>query len=48
MWQEQQAKLLINEISAVLAYLPGDADYRDLVKEPLTKPRRGLSIKTAK
>jgi geranylgeranyl pyrophosphate synthase len=47
MWREKQAKFLRNEIEAVLAYLPGDTDYRNLVREPLTRPRRGLAADCA-
>ncbi|MBI4303764.1 MAG: polyprenyl synthetase family protein [Chloroflexi bacterium] len=43
MWQERQAELLREEIEALLAALPGTANFHGLLKEPLTKARRGLS-----
>ncbi len=47
MWQERQAQILRDEIEAVLAPLFDIAGFYDLVKEPLTKARRGLSSNTA-
>jgi len=47
MWQERQAEILRDEIEAVLAPLSDIAGFYDLVKEPLTKARRGLSADTA-
>ncbi len=44
MWQERQAELLRDEIELVLASLPDVAGLCDLVKEPLTKARRGLAF----
>ncbi len=46
-WQERQAKLLRDEIESVLAHLPDTVGFYDLVKEPLTRVRRGLAIETA-
>jgi len=43
MWQERQAELLRDEIEALLAPLSDTAGFYDLVKEPLTKTRRGLA-----
>ena len=42
MWQERQAELLRDEILALLAPLSDTTGFHDLVKEPLTKARRGL------
>jgi geranylgeranyl pyrophosphate synthase len=47
MWQEKQAKLLRDEIEALLVPLSGVDGLCDLVKEPLTQPRRGLSDETS-
>ena len=47
MWQERQAEILREEIEAVLAPLSDVAGFYDLVKEPLTKARRGLAADTA-
>jgi len=46
MWQERQAELLRDEIVALLAPLSDTAGFYDLVKEPLTKARRGLAPET--
>jgi geranylgeranyl pyrophosphate synthase len=46
MWQERQAELLRDEIEALLAPLSDTAGFYDLVKEPLTKARRGLAPET--
>lgn len=43
MWQKRQAELLREEIEAVLAPLSDSGDLHNLVKEPLTKARRGLA-----
>jgi geranylgeranyl pyrophosphate synthase len=43
MWKERQAELLREEIEALLAPLSNIASFYDLVKEPLTKARRGLA-----
>lgn len=43
MWQERWAELLRDEIEAILASLPDVPSLYDLVKEPLTQARRGLS-----
>jgi geranylgeranyl diphosphate synthase type I len=40
-WQKKRASLLLREIESVLEYLP-DAEYRSIVRVPLTKSRRGL------
>ena len=47
MWQERQAEILRDEIEALLAPLSDVADLYALVKEPLTKARRGLATDTA-
>jgi len=47
MWQERQAQLLREEIEVLLAPLSDVADLYALVKEPLTKARRGLASDTA-
>ncbi len=46
MWQERQAKLLRDEIEAVLAPLSDVADLYDLIKEPLSQARRGLAAES--
>ena len=43
MWQEQQAELLKNEIEALLTPLSKIDGLYDLVREPLTRARRGLA-----
>ena len=48
MWQERQAKLLRDEIEALLAPLSGEADLYGLLKEPLTETRRGLANEVAR
>jgi len=47
MWQERQAEILRDEIEAVLAPVSDMAGLYALVKEPLTKARRGLATDTA-
>jgi geranylgeranyl pyrophosphate synthase len=47
MLQERQAKLLREEIEALLAPLSDFAGLYDLVKEPLIRARRGLAIDAA-
>jgi geranylgeranyl pyrophosphate synthase len=47
-WQDRQAELLRNEIEAILAVLSDVAGFRALVKEPLTKARRGLFVRSVK
>ena len=47
MWQGRQPELLRDEIEAVLARLSGTVSLYDLVKEPLTKARRGLAVEGA-
>ena len=47
MWQERQAELLRDEIVTLLVPLSGTASLYDLVKEPLTKARRGLATESA-
>ena len=47
MWQERQAETLRDEIGAVLVYLSDVVGLYTLVKEPLTKARRGLAVDTA-
>lgn len=46
MWKKKQAKLLRDEIEALLATLSNVASLLDLVEEPLTKARRGLAADT--
>jgi geranylgeranyl pyrophosphate synthase len=43
MWQKRRAELLKGEIEVVLAPLSDSVDLYNLVKEPLTKARRGLA-----
>ena len=43
MWQEIQAELLRQEIETLIAPLSNIFGFRDLIKEPLTKARRGLA-----
>ncbi|MBI4286608.1 MAG: polyprenyl synthetase family protein [Chloroflexi bacterium] len=43
MWQKRQAEQLREEIEAVLAALPNEASFHDLVKRPLTHAKRGLA-----
>jgi geranylgeranyl pyrophosphate synthase len=47
MWQKRQAELLKDEIGAVLAPLSDAGGLCELVKEPLTKARRGLAAESA-
>lgn len=47
MWQKRQAELLREEIEAVLAPLSDAVGLCELVKEPLTKARRGLAAESA-
>ena len=47
MWQERQAELLKEEIETILAPASGADRFHDLLKEPLTKIRRGLAPKNA-
>src|SRR4030042_12134 len=47
MWQERQARLLREEIEALLVPLSNVADLYTLVKEPLSKARRGLAADIA-
>jgi geranylgeranyl pyrophosphate synthase len=44
MWQDKQSTLLREEIEAVLACLPVDTNYHNIVREPLVTSRRGLAI----
>jgi len=44
MWQERQAELLREEIEVLLKPLSEIRGLYDLAKEPLAKPRRGLSV----
>lgn len=46
MQQERQAKLLRDEIEAVLDPLSDVADLFDLIKEPLSQARRGLAVES--
>jgi geranylgeranyl pyrophosphate synthase len=43
-WQKESARLLKDEIEDVLSALSGTGELRDLVREPLTKTRRGLAL----
>jgi geranylgeranyl pyrophosphate synthase len=43
MWKERQTDLLRKEIEALLATLSDIPDFYDIIKEPLTKARRGLA-----
>jgi geranylgeranyl pyrophosphate synthase len=47
MWQKRQAELLKDEIGAILAPLSGAGGLYELVREPLTKARRGLAAESA-
>jgi geranylgeranyl pyrophosphate synthase len=47
MWQEKQVELLRREIGTVLAPVSTVAGLHELVEEPLTKTRRGLSVEGA-
>ena len=46
MWQDIQTRLLENEIEASISFLGNETDFHSLVKEALTKSRRGLTTKT--
>ena len=48
MWQERQAELLRGEIEVLLDTLSDTANLYALVKEPLTKGRRGLAAGSAR
>jgi geranylgeranyl pyrophosphate synthase len=43
MWQEIQAELLRQELETLITPLSTTFGFRDLIKEPLTKARRGLA-----
>lgn len=47
MWQKEQADLLSEEIESLLIPLSEIAGFHHLVKEPLTKARRGLAVDIA-
>ena len=47
MREDRQAELLRYEIEALLAHLSETVGLYDLVKEPLTKARRGLAVESA-
>ena len=47
MREDRQAELLRDELEALLAHLSETVGLYDLVKEPLTKARRGLAAGSA-
>ena len=47
MREDRQAELLRDELEALLAHLSETVGLYDLVKEPLTKARRGLAVESA-
>jgi geranylgeranyl pyrophosphate synthase len=48
MWKARQAELIREEIEALLAPLSDIAGFYDLIREPLTKARRGLAHNAAR
>jgi geranylgeranyl pyrophosphate synthase len=46
MWQDKLAKLLVDEIEAVLSSLDSEADFHRLVRESVNLTKRGLTTRT--